>query len=269
MNIVFWSNAAGRSATSGNMLAVSTMASVLYSLKTVLVQTDMMSKPLDEVFEGRKSDSMINEEFYFYNRKGMDELIERGRLNLLSREMIETNMVNVKHTNIYYIPSAKEDYRQNSSETIKTYEMLMKQLKAMGKLNFWDIANGESPASKSIIANSDVVVVNLSQDSQCLKYMEEFENIIKKAVFLVGRYDSGSRRGIGSLCKEYGISKDNIAVIPYNIHFHDAINDGKIVPFIMKNIFSKKYEANFEFINNLFRATNLILQKAGVEGIGE
>ena len=65
LNIAFWSNVTGRGATSGNMLAVSTMASVLYSLKTVLVQTDRMSRQIDEVIEGRKTENVKNEEFQF------------------------------------------------------------------------------------------------------------------------------------------------------------------------------------------------------------
>lgn len=269
MNIAFWSNVAGRSATSGNMLAVSTMASVLYSLKTVLVQTDRMSKPIDEVFEGRKTDNMVNEEFHFYNRKGMDELKERCRLNLLSREMIETNMVNVRHTNIFYIPSAKEECNDESHEVIKIYEVIMNQLKSMGELNFWDISNGYSPESQAIMSKCDVAVINLSQEPQHYRTLKKPESIMEKAVFLVGKYDSGSRKNIGSICKEYGIPKENTGVIPYNIHFHDAINNGRIVPFIMKNIFSKKQDVNFEFINSVFKATNLVLKKAGVEGIGE
>lgn len=269
MNIAFWSNVTGRGATSGNMLAVSTMASVLYSLKTVLIQTDRMSKPLDEVFEGRKTDNMVNEEFRFYNKKGMDELIERARLDLLCSDTIKTNMVNVRHTNIYYIPPARSEALYDDIEATKAYELLMKQLKEMGDLNFWDISNGQNPSSKAIISKSDIVVINLCQEPGNIKLPIEDENVMKKAVFLLGRYDSASRKGLSRVCKEYGIPKNRVGVIPYNIHFHDAVYDGKIVPFIMKNIFAKKHDANFEFINNVFKATNLVLKKAGVDGIGE
>lgn len=268
MNIAFWSNVAGKGATSGNMLAVSTMASVLYSLKTVLVQTDRMSKPLDEVFEGKRSENMVNEEFQFYNKKGMDELIERARLDLLCNEIVQTNMVNVRHTNMYYIPPSRNEI-YDSIEAVKTYELLMAELKEMGGLNFWDVSNGQHLSSKTILSKSDVVVINLCQEPDNIKLPIEDECIMKKAVFLLGKYDNASRKGLVRICKEYGIPKGKVAVIPYNIHFHDAVYDGKVVPFIMKNIFSKKHEANFDFINNVFKATNLVLKEAGVEGVGE
>ena len=154
-------------------------------------------------------------------------------------------------------------------EEAKAYELLIKQLKDMGDLNFWDITNGDNPSSKAIMSKSDVVVINLCQEPGNNKLPVEDENVMKKAVFLLGKYDSGSRKGLSRICKEYGIAKNNVGVIPYNIHFHDAVYDGKIVPFIMKNIFSKKQDTNFEFINSVFKATNLVLKKAGVEGIGE
>ncbi len=53
-NIIFWSSASGKSGTSNNMLAVSTMTAVLYSLKTLLVQFDKKSSPLSMAFEGGK-----------------------------------------------------------------------------------------------------------------------------------------------------------------------------------------------------------------------
>lgn len=265
MNIAFWSNVAGKGATSGNMLAVGTMTSVLYSIRTVLVQTDRASKPIDEVFEGRRNDNAVAEEFQFYSRKGMDELIERARLDLLTTELVKTNMVNVRHTNLNYIPSAREECANDSSDAIRMYEQLLKQLNSMGDINFWDLANGEAASSMRIMEKSDVVVINVCQEPYGLKLPEA---IASKAVYLVGRYDGGSRRGIGQLCREYNVSKGDIGVVPYNIHFHDALYEGRIVPFIMKNIFSKKQDANFEFINSLFRSTNLVLKKAGVEGIG-
>lgn len=264
MNIAFWSNVAGKGATSGNMLAIATMISVLYSIKTVLVQTDRASKPIDEVFEGRRTENAVAEEFQFYNRKGMDELIQRARLELLNSEMIRTNMINVRHTNIYYIPSAREEYIGDGMEAARIYDMLMGQLNGMGELNFWDLSNGESEVSRRILEKSDVVAVNICQEPYRLELPE---SVAEKAVYIVGRYDGGSRKGIWQICRGYGIEKGDVGLIPYNIHFHDALYDGKLVPFIMKNIFSKKHEANFEFINNLFRSANLVLRKAGVEGI--
>lgn len=270
MNIVFWSSLKGKGATSGNMLAVGTMSAILYSLKTVLVQTDKKSKAIEEVFEGKKTENMINDEFYFYSKKGIDEIIDRGKMNIINDEIISTNLINVKHTNLFFIPSSHEDETNLSlEEQTSIYNVFMKELNGLGNINFWDISNGNSILSSEIAKNSDVLVINICQNSDYSKICINDEEVMKKAVFLVGRYDYASRENLYSICKKMGIKREKIGVIPYNIQFHDAINEGRLVPFIMKNIFSKKHDMNFEFINSLFKSTNLILKAAGVEGIGE
>lgn len=266
MNIAFWSNVAGRSATSGNMLAVGIMTSVLYSLNTVMVQTDVRSKPIEEIFEGRRNDYMVHEDYSFYNRKGMNEIIDRSKLNLLNRETVETNMVNIKQTSLYYIPTARGDTESDSVDSVNAYQMLMELLNDISDVNMWDLSNGSCLSSNSIIDKCDVAVINISPDPVNISLPND-ERILNKAVFLIGKYDGYSRKSVKQICREYGISKREVGVIPYNIRFHDAIYDGKAVPFIMKNIFSKKQDANFDFINSLFKATNIILRKAEVKGI--
>ena len=83
------------------MIAVSTMAAVLYSLKTTLVQFDKESMPLNQAFEDEKHKNMLGEEFSFYNRKGLDEVLEKSRLEKVEKSVITNNLVNVKHTNLY------------------------------------------------------------------------------------------------------------------------------------------------------------------------
>ena len=77
MNIAFWSNVAGKSATSSNMLAVGTMTSLLYSLKVVLLQFDYCSKSIDSVLEGKRDGLILNDTFSYYNQKGIDDLFDK------------------------------------------------------------------------------------------------------------------------------------------------------------------------------------------------
>lgn len=267
MNIAFWSNSKGLGGTTSNMLAVSTMASTMYVLKTILIQTDNISKPIDDVLEGKKSEFFVNEEYRFYSKAGLDEIVERSRLKLLNSEVVESNIVNVRHTNIHYIPTAKEHIITPENEVKGAYEELMRKLSSTGELCFWDLKNGESEVSKTIMKNSDVIVINLPQDANA-SFIDD-EELRKKCVYVIGKYDSASKYGIMHFCKNHKIARNRLGVIPYNIKFHDAVNDGKLIPFIMKNVFSKKHEANYEFVNSLYETTNMILNKAGVIGIGK
>ncbi len=264
MNIAFWSSVAGKSATSGNMLAVSTMTSLLYSLKVVLLQLDYNSKSIDSVLEGKKDDMVINDTFSYYNQKGVDDLFDKIKLDNICEEDIIDNLVSVKDTSMYYIPSSKQIcLGLEERETGKNLEIIMSMLSSVGDINFIDNINGTKTLSKKILRHADVVVCNVHQGLNELSEILENEKLLKKTVFLVGRYDSASRDNISNIRKKYGVKKDQIAVIPYNIGYHDSIQEGKVVSFISKNIYSKRTDNNFDFISNLFNATNMILKKAG------
>ena len=118
--------------------------------------------------------------------------------------------------------------------------------------------------SKSVLKAADVIVVNLSQGMTVSKLNLD-KDILKKAVFLVGKYDENSRENVSDIRKKYGIDREDIAVIPYNIHFNDAIHEGKLVSYISKNMNSKVNDDDLYFINQLFLATNMILRKAGYD----
>lgn len=249
------------------MLAVGILSSVMYSLKTTLVQTDNISRQIDDVLEGKKAEFLVNEEFHFYKKQGLDEIIERCRLNMFTDEVLDSNMVNVRHTNISYIPSIKENFLEQNEEKIEAYKKLAQKLSKSGDLYFWDLKNGENDISDVIMDNSEVIVVNIPQENVVQMIGDEERQ--KRCVYVIGKYDDASKYGQSNFYKDFNIEKNHLGVIPYNIRFHDAINEGKLIAFITKNVLAKKHEANYEFVNSLYKTTNMILQKAGVINIGE
>lgn len=263
-NITFWSSASGKSGTSNNMLAVSTMASVLYSLKTLLVQLDKKSSPLSLAFEGGRNINALNEEFSFYNRKGLDEIWDKSKIKKIEKEIISDNTVNVRHTNLFYMPSSQKQEEVFDERFIK---MLLEGIKDFESVNFIDCANGKNELTEPLFRDTDIIAVNLFQGMDCLDEIMEDWKIREKALFIVGRYDENSKDSVSKIRHKYNISKDSIGVVPYNIHFHDAVNDGKLVQFITRGIFSKKTDADYGFIMELYHTTNMILRKAGYEGI--
>ena len=144
---------------------------------------------------------------------------------------------------------------------------LPKILNKVGDINLYDNLNGNKRLSRRTLKESDVIVINLCQGINDIDMILNDEALRKKAVFLVGKYDDESKENINNIRKKYSIDKEEIGVIPYNIHFHDAIIEGKVVEFISKSMYSKRSDANFDFINQLYKSTNLILQKAGFDEV--
>ena len=267
-NITFWSNASGKSGASGNMLAVSTMTTVLYSLKTLLVQLDKESNPLTLAFESGKSSNLLNEEFSFYNRKGLDEVCDKSKIMTIGKEEIYDNSVNVKNTNLYYMPPSRKSETELTKELSQEFlQSLLQGMKAFESINFIDCIHGKSEIRDILFQKSDMVVINLFQGMEYPEEILEDPYIRGKALFVVGRYDADSRENIENIRRKYNIEKTSIGVVPYNIHFHDAMNSGKLVQFITKGIFAKKGDVNYAFIMELFDTTNMILRRAGYEGL--
>ena len=265
MNIAFWSMTSGRSATSGNMLAVSVMSSLAYSMQETLVQLDQHSRAIDDVFGERHQTNLLMEEYSYYSKKGLDCLIDKCQLDELNLKDFVENMVPVKDTLINYIPASKRTFIGiNNRELMYFSKKMFDVLNKSNQLNFIDCVNGDTPVSKAILKAADVVVINLSQ-GMTISTLNIDKEILKKSVFLIGKYDENSKENISHIRKKYGIDRNDIAIIPYNIHFHDAIHEGKLVSYISKSINSRVNDENTFFINKVFLATGMILRKAGYD----
>ena len=263
MNIAFWSMTSGRSATSCNMLAVSLMSTIAYSIKGTLVQVDQFSMALDDVFSERRQTNLLMEEYAYYSKKGLDQLVDKAQLEEIEFDDLIENTVPIKDTHINYVPVSKRtSIGINNREYVNFTKKMLEVLNSKEQLNFIDCINGETPVSKAVLKNADVVVINLCQGMN-LKNLEIDKDVLKKTVFLVGKYDEESKENVAHIRQKYGIDRNDIAVIPYNIKFHDAIQEGRLVSYISKSMNTRVANENLSFINNVFLATNMILRKAG------
>ena len=265
MNIAFWSMSSGRSATSCNMLAVSIMSAVAYSVKGTLLQIDQFSRALDDVFCEKRPSNLLMEEYSYYSKKGLDKLVDKCQLAELSEEDLNDNIVPIKDTLMNYVPVSKRtsvgiNYREYATFMKKMLEVL----NLTPQLNFIDCINGDTPVARSILKEADVVVVNLSQGMNMTDLNIDRE-ILKKAVYVVGKYDEESEENVSVIRQKFGIDRNDIAVIPYNIHFHDAVHGGKIVSFINKCMSARGDNEDLSFINNVFLAAKMVLRKAGYD----
>lgn len=265
MNIVFWSECKGRCATSGNMLAVSVMSSLIYSVKGIVMQFDHCSRSIDDVFAEKKPTNLIMEEYSYYNRKGIDELLDRCQIKEIDLSDLKENVLPIKNTDIGYIPASKRiKYGLSSKEITANAKKIMKLLNEAGGYNFIDCVNGDKTMAKNIMSQADVVVINICQGMNIDKITLSNE-LMKKAVFLIGKYDESSNEHVSDICKKFNISRERVAAIPYNIAFHDSMYEGNLVSFLSKQISARRSDSNFSFINGVFRATDMILRRAGYD----
>ena len=267
MNIAFWGVAPGKSAVSSNMLAVAVYASLRDRRELCVMQAHFDKNRLEDGFMPISSMVCMKEDFAYCRREGIDELIDNIRLNL-SRTSFEDSLINIKNTQMYYLPSTSEFSEELfERECDKEKERLVKVISEYTKLNFVDCGVGNGILSKTLMDNCDLLVINLEQGLHSIpKIIYENKELMEKCIFLIGRYDDASRYNMRTIRRKYHIDEQSIATIPYNISFKDSICEGKIIEFFNRNINCDKYDDNYDFICQVDNAANIIFRKVGIGG---
>lgn len=263
MYIAFWSKFSGRNATSTNMLAISLVSSMICSSNTIVMKSQHLDEELTNSMP--RSNIFIKEDFAYYARKGIDALVDRAKLDYLSKEVVYENLISLNKDRLFYLPTSSR-----KSKEIYEYELannlskILKVFEELEEIVLVDSLYGYNSISKMILEEARVVVVNISQNTN-QNLIEDLSKEIwsENAVFLVGRYDDKSKDDIANIASRYNIKKDSIIGIPYNIEFADAVFNNKSLEFIKKSQKEKKNSENYKFVMSVYRAAEMILKRAG------
>lgn len=264
MNIAFWGNMPGRAAVSANIIATATYAALKYNMDIAVMQAKYDLNRIENAFMPMKSMIYLKEDFGYYKRQGIDEVIDGIKMN---KEMasLEDVLVRIKNTSLCYLPSTSEVDREIfDRESEMAADDIYSMLNNTNRITFIDCGVGADFLSRKMIDEADLVITNLEQDLQAIsKKMLENNGFMEKCLFLVGRYDSDSKYNIRSIRRKFRIDEECIAAIPYNVEFRDSVCEGKTIDFMNRNLDCALYEDNYEFIRGVDYATRMILRRVG------
>lgn len=245
------------------MSCISILVALGYKQPNVILENHYNKRNIEDALISRRWNRTVKEESYYYNQVGLDSLIRRIHSNLMDENTIQASSISFCENLLYYIPQShitnKEYFEYELSRVI---HVLMRKLEHFHGMVTIDTAGSEHLSSKVILELSDLVVVNLSQDPTVLEdFFQNYSNLRQKAIYLIGSYNPYSRCTLKNIMRQYEIKKDELAVIPYNIEFHDAFLDGSLIKFLTRNYFCKKNDENYFFIREAKRATKMLLNK--------
>jgi hypothetical protein len=266
MKIAFWSPVHGQTGTTSNMLAVALTISLAGRKRCLLTQTHFNFNNLEAPLVGSNSKNTASSDYF--RDVGLDALIRNFKSCKLNRDILDNCCVTFQNTNISLLPGTSKSNKDSFE-----YEMnnvLLNLLRTMEELTgilFIDICSGDNPLSLKIIADSDLTVVNLSQNIGMIDTFlnNNKETMQKKVFFLMGNYDRQSKYNLQNLRRRYWkqISVLNSGTIPYNANFLDAMNDGKVIEFLKANLGCEKEDENYYFIQQVRKAADKILKITG------
>ena len=126
--------------------------------------------------------------------------------------------------------------------------------------------NIENEIQKTIMHQSDIVVVNIGQRLRDIERFSELKQEIpmlqtKKAILMIGKYDKFSKYNAKNITRYLG-EKNKIQTIPYNTLFFEASEEAGVPDLFLK--FRKSLDSedrNAFFIEEVKRATENIIYR--------
>jgi len=265
MKIAFWSNCSGRAGTTSNMACISVICSMLNQTKSVLFENHFSLNGLEQAFinERREHQLLLREELSYYDQTGLEGLIRRIHANHTYEKVMEDIALKFLDDFIYYLPKNHNGNPQYFEfELNQVIQQLFQFLDQMFDMVFVDTAFHQTLSTKLILDEVQLVVVNLCQNKNALDhFFSHYTSLIQKSIFLVGNYQEQSQFNLKNIRRRYQLSKEQIGVIPFNLEFADAVNNGEIVEYLKRNLTCGRQDNNYYFIHQAKQAAHLIMKR--------
>ncbi|BCN30241.1 hypothetical protein [Anaeromicropila herbilytica] len=264
MKTAFFSNVSGKNGVTSNIACISIMCAMEYQLRSMIIENHSNLNSIENAFVRYHEHYLVNEDYYYFNHIGIEAVIKKLHSEKEDDNMIESASKKFLNHYIYYLPQShtmnKEVLEFQLNEVISR---LLEKAEQCSDITFVDMEGKVNLTSRAILEEADLVVVNLSQDIRIIRhFFEHYQALIPKAIFLISKYDSRSKYNVKNIMRKYHISKENIAVIPYNVEYKDAISEGKVIEFIARNYNCKEEDDNYTFIREVRHATDILYQKS-------
>lgn len=261
MQVSFWSSYHQQGTTS-NIIATGLYIALKYRLSILMTQNHFDRSVLESAFIDK---SYINHNLLDFSDTGLDALIRFIKFNKIEKDDISSYTTTILKGRLDLLIGTRSSnwdiYQNNLNDTM---QLIIQSANSYYDLVFIDTAPGQNNSSQTIIQNSDLVVINLSQNPNTIEYfLENYSEYKEKALFLIGKYDYNSRYNIKNLKRRFNIN--NILSIPYCIGFADACIESRIVDFFIRNIDIDKNDVYSNFFEGVESAAKSILTTIGIE----
>lgn len=297
MKIAFWSSARGNVGTTSNMACISVMAALGYSYKALLFENHYQRNDIGSIMKYHHSYLLNSKKHFPLKALGMDYLMNKisyfqflkviksqysysfdnnqsfvlndprnelqiGYYNNVT-SLIKEAAVEVVENYLFYLPTTavipQNIYDISMCDHVTS---ILSGAEALADIVYVDTSKENYLSSKIILNEVDLVVVNLYQDMEMLKsFFVNYQSLIKKSFILISNYNPNSNLTIDKISTTFSYPKSQIAGIPYNEEYEEALMRGTLVEFLSRNIDCDKREEVFPFIQEVLKAVTLILTR--------
>lgn len=256
-----------------SLVAIATYMAINYNNRILIVSTTNQEDRIRRCFFEDKQVKKIRLGIFgenksaFENESGIEGIAKIARSNKLTPEII-TNYTKVVFKDRLEILLGAENLKGDvSNEIAEEYIEVINLANSYYDTVFVDLDNnvGEEIKQK-IIEQSDLVIVNSSQNYSSLKKLKEEKDkggILKeaKSLILIGRYDKYSKYNSKNISR-FLEEKNQVLTIPYNTLYFEATNEAGVPDlFLRLRKISDSDDRNAIFEEELKRASENIIYR--------
>lgn len=261
MQIAFWSPKSGQAGTTANLIAIACTIALEYRLKILVTHNQFNNTSLEQALIDK---SYLNNQLH---DEGIDGLNRLMKLNNLDEEQVTRCTTSLLKDRLDLLMGTKI-----SNEAIflndfcETYDRILKNVKKYYDLVLIDVTAGKSLYSSHVLEDSDIIVVNLNQNTVLLDDFFKFDypRIKEKSFYCIGNYDPASKYCIKNLKRYYTIQK-SVGVIPYNRGFADSMNEGQCIEFFIKHKNAQRGDPYSYFVHEVNHTVFELLSQIGID----
>ncbi len=253
-----------------SIAAIATYMAIEHNYRILVISTTNRSDPLKECFwkenKKKKNLGIFGPNAAVEIETGVEGLARVIRSNKISPDII-TNYTKVVFTDRFEILLGSSTPPSDGTVIESLYPSIVKSANQYYDLVFVDLdENVDEESRNSIIHDSDIVVVNISQRLKSINRFKELKEknqllASPKALILIGRYDKFSKYNSKNISRYLG-EKNQVLTIPYNTLFFEATEEAGVPDLFLR--FRKNLDPddrNAFFIEEIKRASENIVYR--------
>lgn len=236
MQIALWSNMHGQAATSATTAALASMIAQKTAYKTLVAHNHFERSALEGYFF--KQTGQLEQTLPSFSNQGMDALVRLVRNGRLRPEMITdyTYSLLKNHRLDILVGTAKKE--RPGDEDKELLLDIFESARQFYDLVLIDVHSGLTETlSRSILEGSDIIVFCMNQNRFLL---DDFQSLMennrvikeKRCAYVLTRYEKQASATRGNLARSYGLNPKSVFVLPNNVRFADALNQGRAFDFV-------------------------------------
>lgn len=265
--VTFYNSSVEQTGKTMSIAAIATYMAIEHNNRILVVSTTNREDPLKTCFwqekKKKRNLGIFGPNASVEVENGVEGLARMIRSNKITPDII-TNYTKVIFKDRFEILLGCEEQPTDGTQIEPLYPNIIKSANQYYDLVFVDLdENVDEETRNTIIHDSDIVVINMSQRLRSINKFNELKKqnqllSSKKALILIGRYDKFSKYNSKNISRYLG-EKNQVLTIPYNTLFFEATEEAGVPDLFLK--FRKSIDSedrNAFFIEEVKRASENI-----------